>query len=261
MPVLPTVLCHGSLSVVLVTKGRFGSLSPTSGNVLLRKRQYELYDDEEACLELARNFIFGKLVNCRTVLRRYLRDHKGRGENWEVADAANSLSFQIEKLMTLDSLDQLRGIEGEGARTYYGVLDHLILESKEVFFFRGRSRRPPLDPTNAVLSFLYSLLAHDCTAALETIGLDPQVGFLHRIRAGRASLALDLMEELRPYLVDRLTISLINNRQISKGDFVIKESGATLLTDEGRKTVIDAWQTRKQQEIMHPYFEERFEIG
>ncbi len=235
--------------------------TPTKGNVLLRKRQYSLYDQENESLKLACNFVFGKINNCRAVLRRYLRDHHCRLGQQDVSEAVKKLSNQLKKVLNTKSLNELRGIEGESARTYYSVFDYLILESKDVFHFRGRSRRPPLDLTNSVLSFLYSLLAHDCASALETVGLDPQVGFLHRIRPGRVSLGLDLMEELRPYLVDRLTLSLINNRQIEAKDFLIKESGGILLTDEGRKKVIDAWQTRKQQEIMHPYFQERFAIG
>jgi CRISPR-associated protein Cas1 len=235
--------------------------TPTKGNVLLRRRQYYLSDDEEETLDLARNFVFGKLHNCRSVLRRYLRDYSDSAGGKHVGSVVTRLSIQLEKLLNVNDLDALRGIEGEGARTYYEVFNHLILESKEDFYFGGRSRRPPLDLPNAVLSFLYSLLAHDCTAALETVGLDPQVGFLHRIRPGRNSLALDLMEELRPYLVDRLTLTLINNRQINAKDFIVKESGAVLLNDEGRKKVIDAWQTRKQQLITHPYMQERIELG
>lgn len=235
--------------------------TPTKGNVLLRKRQYSLSDQENVSTEYARNFIFGKLNNCRAVLRRYLRDHRGREFAQQVEYAVNTLSDQMRRLLETDKLEALRGIEGEGARTYYGVFDFLILENRNEFYFHGRTRRPPLDRTNAVLSFLYSLLAHDCTAALETVGLDPQVGFLHRIRPGRASLALDLMEELRPYLVDRLTLSLINNRQLDKNDFIVKENGSVLLNDEGRRKVVNAWQTRKQQEIMHPYFEEKVTIG
>lgn len=235
--------------------------SPVQGNVLLRKRQYELSDDPEVACELARNFVLGKLMNSRTVLRRFLRDHRQRMGNQEIDQAVQTITTQIEKLLNVNSLDVLRGIEGEAARTYYSVFNHLVLDAKDTFFFNGRSRRPPMDRTNAVLSFLYSLLAHDCAAALETVGLDPQVGFLHRIRPGRSSLSLDLMEELRPYLVDRLTLSLINTQQIDAGDFVVKETGGVLLTDEGRKKVINAWQTRKQQEVTHPYFEEKFEVG
>lgn len=235
--------------------------SPVKGNVLLRKRQYELSDNQSASVEFARSFVLGKLLNSRAVLRRFTRDHNGsRGEK-EVARAAYSLTSQIDRLLSTDSLNSIRGIEGEAARTYYEVFNHLILHQADDFQFNGRSRRPPLDRTNAVLSFLYSLLAHECSAALETVGLDQQVGFLHRIRPGRHSLALDLMEELRPYLVDRLTLSLINMRQITGKDFVTKESGAVLLTDEGRKKVIDAWQRRKQQTLIHPYLDEKIEVG
>jgi CRISPR-associated protein Cas1 len=235
--------------------------SPVHGNVLLRKRQYELSDDLEATLELARSVVLGKLMNSRTVLRRFLRDHENRVGSHEVAGAVQTITSQIDKLFNVSSLETLRGVEGESARTYYSVFNYLVLGDRDAFRFKGRSRRPPLDRTNALLSFLYSLLAHDCAAALETVGLDPQVGFLHRIRPGRASLALDLMEELRPYLVDRLTLSLINTQQIDETDFVVKESGGVLMTDDGRKKVINAWQTRKQQEVTHPYFQERIEIG
>ncbi len=236
-------------------------ISPTKGNVLLRKRQYDISDDLSESLNFARNFVLGKQANSRTVLRRYLRDHKERKGYQKVKMATNKIGSQIERTFSADSLERLRGIEGESARTYYSVFDHLILEEKETFLFHQRSRRPPLNRTNATLSFLYSLLAHDITAALETVGLDPQVGFLHRIRPGRPSLSLDLMEELRPYLVDRLTLTLINTQRLGKGDFVIKESGAVLLNDDGRKKVIDAWQSRKQQQITHPFFDERFEVG
>lgn len=235
--------------------------SPVRGNVLLRKKQYKLSDQEEACVGFAKNFILGKVYNSRSALRRFGRDHGSRTGADEVAKAADLLATQTAKILDAESLDRLRGLEGEAARAYYGVFNYLILEDGDVFGFCGRSRRPPLDRTNAVLSFLYSLLAHDCSAALETVGLDPQVGFLHRIRPGRASLSLDLMEELRPYLVDRLTLSLINNRQIEAKDFVIQESGGVLLTDDARKKVISAWQKRKQQTITHPYFEEKMEIG
>lgn len=235
--------------------------SPVSGNVLLRKKQYEVYDQESICVDFAKHFILGKVYNSRSVLRRFSRDHGQRLGAEKVAEAADLLANQTERILVAKSLDLLRGLEGEGARIYYGVFNQLILVDDDDFVFNGRSRRPPLDRTNAVLSFLYSLLAHDCSAALETVGLDPQVGYLHRIRPGRASLSLDLMEELRPYLVDRLTLSLINNRQIDAKDFVVKESGGVLLTDDGRKKVLNAWQKRKQQTVTHPYFDEKMEIG
>jgi len=235
--------------------------TPTKGNVLLRRRQYRLADEVDETLELARNFVFGKLHNCRAVLRRYLRDYPNSEANIAVGQTAKELTLKLERVLGAGNIDELRGIEGEGSRSYYEVFDHLILEAKDVFFFHGRSRRPPLDRTNALLSFLYSMLAHDCSAALETVGLDPQVGYLHSIRPGRDSLALDLMEELRPYLVDRLALSLINTRQISLKDFEVKESRAVLLNEDGRKKVIQAWQSRKQEQIIHPYLQEKIEIG
>lgn len=234
---------------------------PVSGNVLLRREQYRVADRPEESLELAKSFIFGKIFNCKCVLQRFLRDHENRGDVMALQKGVRTLSMQLQKSSHCRSLEWLRGIEGEAARSYYGVFDHLILESKDTLRFSGRSRRPPLDPINAVLSFLYTLLSHDCAAALETVGLDPQVGFMHRERPGRPSLALDLMEELRPYLVDRLSLSLINNRQINAKDFVFKESGGVLMTDEARKELITAWQRRKQEEVMHPFLSEKIAIG
>jgi CRISPR-associated protein Cas1 len=233
----------------------------TSGNVLLRRRQYRLADDLEESLQLAKSFVFGKIHNCKCVLQRFLRDHEGKGDGQAVLNEVKFLSLQQQKVIQCRDMEILRGLEGEGARSYYRVFDNLILESKDVFQFSGRTRRPPLDPVNAVLSFLYTLLAHDCTAALETVGLDPQVGFLHRERPGRPSLALDLMEELRPYLVDRFALSLINNRQIDTKRFVTKESGGVIMKDDLRKEIIAAWQKRKQEEVMHPFLGEKIAIG
>lgn len=232
-----------------------------SGNVLLRRKQYRLADNPEESLQLAKGFIFGKLFNCKCVLQRFLRDHEGKGDTWAVQDGVKILSLQLQKAAQSRNAEILRGVEGEGARAYYGVFDNLILEAKDFFRFPGRSRRPPLDPVNALLSFLYTLLAHDCTAALEAVGLDPQVGFLHRERPGRPSLALDLMEELRPYMVDRLVVTLINNRQMDTGGFTVKESGGVIMTDETRKSIIKAWQERKQEEIAHPFLGEKIAVG
>lgn len=247
----------------LSPSGRYvGRLAPpTSGNVLLRKRQYAASDDESESLRIATNFITGKLSNSRAVLRRYLRDHTSATGGTDVNRAVVALTRQLGAVSDADSLATLRGIEGEAARTYYGVFDNLILRSKDSFAFRGRSRRPPRDRVNALLSFLYTLLTHDCVAALETVGLDPQVGFLHQVRPGRPSLGLDLVEELRPYLADRLTLSMINNRQVTEKDFILKESGGVMMTDEGRKKVIDAWQTRKQQTVTHPFLREKIAVG
>lgn len=232
-----------------------------NGNVLLRRKQYRTADNEAEKLELARHFILGKVYNCRCVLQRFLRDHTGSDPNGIVALRVNSLSHILNRIEQAETIEAVRSIEGEAARGYYGVFNQLILEQKESFMFNGRNRRPPLDRINALLSFLYTLLAHECAAALETVGLDPQVGFLHKERPGRASLALDLMEEFRPYLVDRLALSLVNNRQIDGAGFVVKESGGVVMNDEVRKEVITAWQKRKQDEITHPFLEEKIPIG
>lgn len=235
--------------------------SSTRGNVLLRKSQYALSDVEFECLKIARNFVIGKLHNSRAVLQRFRRDHGQADEGDAVKKAINFLSELLYQCFSVETLGELRGIEGAGAREYYAVFDKMILQNKSFFEFKGRSRRPPLDPVNAVLSFLYTLLSHECAAAADSVGLDPQVGFLHRLRSGRDSLALDLSEELRSYLVDRVTLSLINNGQLSERDFMKKETGAVLLNDEGRRKVIEAWQTRKQQEVLHPYLEEKIQVG
>ena len=237
-------------------------LTPANkGNVLLRKRQYEMHDNSEETLAISRNLVLGKLANSRTVLRRFTRDYGTDPGVPDVEIAVRQLSVLIDQAREIRSIDTLRGIEGDGARRYYAVFDHLIRGRKPAFSFTKRSRRPPLDRVNALLSFLYSMLAHDCTSALETVGLDSQVGFLHRLRPGRASLALDIMEELRPYLVDRMAISLINNNQVDVKDFVEKETGAVLLKDDSRKKVLDAWQSRKQQTVQHAYLQEKIEVG
>ncbi|MEN1760935.1 MULTISPECIES: type I-C CRISPR-associated endonuclease Cas1c [Anoxynatronum] len=231
------------------------------GNVLLRKRQYEMHDSEDDSVAISKSVIVGKLTNARAVLNRFTRDYKSDPGVPSVESTANHLKLLMPKVLNATSLDELRGIEGDGARQYFSVFRHLILQQKQDFSFEGRSRRPPMDRVNALLSFLYSMLTHDCASALETVGLDSQVGFLHRLRPGRASLALDIMEELRPYMADRLALSLINNRLVSPKDFIEKETGAFLLKEDSRKTVIDAWQKRKQQQVHHPYMQEKVEIG
>lgn len=231
------------------------------GNVLLRKRQYQMHDDPGETLVISRSVVLGKLANSRTVLRRFIRDYRSDPAVPKVEMAIKQLSTLIDQAREVSSIDTLRGIEGDGARRYYAVFDHLIRAQKPAFSFTKRSRRPPLDRMNALLSFLYSMLAHDCTSALETVGLDSQVGFLHRLRPGRAGLALDIMEELRPYLVDRMAISLVNNNQVTSKDFIEKETGAVLLRDDSRKKVLDAWQSRKQESVQHPYLQEKIEVG
>ncbi|MZP30793.1 type I-C CRISPR-associated endonuclease Cas1 [Heliobacterium undosum] len=232
-----------------------------SGNVLLRRKQYRMADDEDASLAIAGHMVTGKIANARTVLQRGLRDHEGRIRGEVVQKAVNSLAGILREIPGAGSLNRLRGMEGDAAKIYFEAIDELILEQKETFYMRGRSRRPPLDCFNALLSFLYTLLAHDVEAALETVGLDPSVGFLHRDRPGRASLALDVMEELRPYLAERMALSLINRRQVDSKSFYQKENGAVYMDAEARKTVLTAWQKRKAEEITHPFLGEKVPIG
>jgi len=234
---------------------------PVSGNVLLRREQYRRADDMNASAEMARAVLTGKLANCRTVLGRALRDHSDKLNVDEVREASQRINSSLQRLQSDLPLNVLRGFEGEAAHTYFSVFDHLITSQKEDFIFRERNRRPPLDNVNCLLSFLYTLVLHDVRSALESVGLDPAVGFLHRDRPGRTGLALDMMEEFRPFLADRLTLSLINLNQIQTKGFKKMESGAVLMDDETRKAVLVAYQKRKQDEIIHPFLEEKVPIG
>lgn len=233
----------------------------SGGNVLLRRTQYRVADDPLASCRMARGMILGKVYNCRWSVSRTLRDHGLRVDGSCLQAVCDSLRESVGKIAAADSLERLRGLEGDAAVDYFSVLDHMILGDKETFRFHGRSRRPPLDPVNALLSFAYSLLTNDCAAALEAAGLDAFVGFLHRDRPGRVSLALDLMEELRPCCADRFVLTLINNRVVGAKDFQTSESGAVLMTDEGRRRVIKAWQERKREAITHPYLKEKMPWG
>jgi CRISPR-associated protein Cas1 len=243
--------------------GRFMArvTGPQKGNIFLRKKQYACSNDTAESTQIAKNMLSGKFANCRQVLLRGLRDHPGRINIEKVQSAANLLKQSYDSLIEADNLDDLRGIEGIAAQRYFQALDNLIFEDKTNFFMKTRNRRPPLDCFNTLLSFLYALLYADATAALEGVGLDAAAGFLHRDRPGRNSLALDIMEELRPYLADRLALTLVNRRQISAEDFETRENGAVLLHDKGRKQVLAAWQKRKMEEIRHPYIDEKIEIG
>ena len=234
---------------------------PVSGNVLLRREQYRRADDMTISAEMARAVLTGKLANCRTVLQRALRDHSDKLDKDQVSQASKQISGSLKRLQEDMPLNSLRGIEGDAAHVYFNVFDHLITSQKEDFFFQDRNRRPPLDNVNCLLSFLYTLVMHDVRSALESVGLDPAVGFLHRDRPGRPGLALDLMEEFRPFIADRLTLSLINLSQVQKKGFKKSESGAVLMDDETRKSVLVAYQKRKQDEIMHPFIEEKVTIG
>ncbi|MDD6572142.1 MAG: type I-C CRISPR-associated endonuclease Cas1c, partial [Thermoflexaceae bacterium] len=231
------------------------------GNVLLRKQQYRISDNESASCVIARNFILGKVFNCRWSVDRTLRDHEMRIDSEQCRKAIYVLSGALEKIKIEDNLDTLRGLEGESATIYFSVFDEMILNQKEDFYFHGRNKRPPLDNVNAMLSFGYSLLANDCANALEGVGIDSFVGFMHRDRPGRKSLALDLMEELRPVLVDRFVLTLINNKQIKAEHFKMSNSGAVEFTDDGKKKFLSAWQNHKKEEIVHPYLKEKISWG
>jgi CRISPR-associated protein Cas1 len=247
----------------LTEHGRFLARvdGPVSGNVLLRRRQYRVADEESGSASIARAVVLAKVANCRTVLLRAARE-RADDEGKQAMDAAVlRLRRILEEIGKCDTVDRIRGHEGDAARIYFDVFDHLVLTGKGEFFFRGRSRRPPLDNMNALLSFLYTLLTHDVVGALEAVGLDPAVGYLHKERPGRPSLALDLVEELRPVLADRLALTMVNREQIRPEGFRRLENGAVVMDDDTRKQVLVAWQKRKQEEIVHPYLEERIPFG
>lgn len=263
-PALMGECAKRGISLCFMTKnGRF--LARVSGeergNVLLRKQQFRVSDDPALSCRIARNMIFGKIYNCRWQIERTVRDHALRVEAEKLKSVSRQLAGQVEQISCCADLDSLRGLEGEASARYFSVLDQLILNQREDFSFDGRSRRPPADPVNAMLSFLYTLLAHDCAAALESVGLDPYAGFMHRDRPGRQSLALDLMEELRPIAADRLMLTLVNTRMIQDRHFSRQAGGAVLMNEEGRKTLLTAWQSRKKEEITHPYLKEKIAWG
>jgi CRISPR-associated protein Cas1 len=229
----------------------------TSGNVLLRLSQYHKSQDKEYALNISRNIVAAKIQNYRNILMRFNRDNPAN--NIELA--IQTLDRCKHKSLKALSADVLRGIEGDAANSYFAVFPKMILQQRTDFPFGGRSRRPPRDALNAMLSFAYTLLANDYTAALESVGLDPQIGFFHTVRPGRASLSLDLMEELRAYLGDRFVLTLINRKQISMSDFKQQTEDSIILNDNGRKTFLQAWQSRKKEEVMHPFINEKIPIG
>jgi len=247
----------------LTENGRFLARvqGPVSGNVLLRREQYRKADDPAFSAEAAKSFVTGKLINMRAVLNRFLRDHADKPDADRVEQASKLIGSSIRRLQNETTLDVIRGIEGDSSHVYFSVFDHLITSRKEDFTFQERNRRPPMDRVNCMLSFLYTLVMHDIRSALETSGLDPAVGFLHRDRPGRYGLALDMMEEFRPFIADRLTLSLINLSQVRKQGFDTKENGAVLMDEETRKTVLVAYQKRKQDELEHPFLKMKVTVG
>ena len=231
------------------------------GNVILREQQYRSFLDEKKSLEVAKNCITGKIYNARWVLERATRDHSMQVDVEKLKAASENLKNSLSLVRDCQSTEQLRGFEGEAAKVYFGVFDELILQQKKDFSFHGRSRRPPMDNVNALLSFVYTLLTNMVTSALETVGLDPYVGCLHTERPGRVSLALDLVEELRPVLADRFVVSLINKRMVTGKGFKAKENGAVLMDDETRKILLTEWQNKKKETLMHPFLNEKVEWG
>lgn len=263
-PFLLGACAERDISVSFLSEyGRFLAAvrGPVSGNVLLRRRQYRMADDLEATRAIAINVVSGKLANCRVVMNRTVRDHSSKVDVTALRAGTSAIDRILDKVPVAASADEVRGYEGFAGAEYFAVFNHLIVDQKEGFVFRERSRRPPLDEVNALLSFLYTLLAHDVRSALETVGLDPSVGFLHRDRPGRPGLALDLMEEFRPVIADRLVLSLINRRQVSPKGFTRTAGGAVTMDADTRKTVLAEYQKRKQEEVYHPYIEESVQIG
>ncbi|MCD4780001.1 MAG: type I-C CRISPR-associated endonuclease Cas1c [Candidatus Omnitrophica bacterium] len=263
-PYLLGFCSENNVSVSFLTEyGRFLARvsGPVSGNVLLRRQQYRLADQKDQTVKIAKWVVFGKLTNSRIVINRSIRDHAQGEAKEQLRKISNRIKQSVDKLGRENNLDVIRGVEGEAAKDYFSIFSQMIVSQKEDFIFNARSRRPPLDNVNALLSFIYMLLMHDVRSALETVGLDPAVGFLHRDRPGRYGLALDLMEEFRPFFADRLVLSLINLKQVNKKGFKQSESGSVLMDDDTRKQVLVSYQTRKQDELLHPFLEEKVTIG
>lgn len=254
---------HGVGISFLTEHGRFLArvTGPVSGNVLLRRQQYRTADDPAPSLSIVRSVVTAKIANCRVVLLRGARESPDSQREAALREAGNRLSWIGLDASRAASVDEARGHEGLAGQVYFSAFDSMVSGDRESFWFKGRSRRPPLDRVNAMLSFAYALLRHDVESALESVGLDPAVGFLHTDRPGRPALALDLMEELRSALADRLVLTLINRRQMQASDFTEQDGGGVVMEEAARKTLIAAWQMRKQDEIEHPFLKERIPLG
>ena len=263
-PALMGVSSERGLTISFMTEhGRFRArvVSATSGNVLLRREQYRWADRPESCLGIARSIVAAKIQNCRMLLLRSAREIDVSEKSDPLRSAADRLACSLDTLAKVDTMDSVRGCEGDAARAYFEAFNHMIRQQVESFQMAGRTRRPPLDRVNALLSFLYSVLTHDVTSALESVGLDPAVGFLHVDRPGRASLALDLVEEFRPLIADRLVLALVNLRQVSADGFETQEGGAVLMDAPTRKAVLSALTARKREEVTHPLLGEKVTVG
>lgn len=262
-PALMAACAEAGVSIsFLSTYGKLQArvLGFTSGNVLLRRQQYRMSDSQEDSLRIARSFVLGKIANCRSVLMRSARDVSDESKVSNLRHAVDQLKHRLQSASTAGDMDTLRGIEGESAAIYFGVFNDMLIGAPEIRI-EGRTRRPPKDPVNAMLSFMYVILCHDIRSACESVGLDSQVGFLHRDRPGRPSLALDLMEEFRPILVDRFVITLINRRQVLMKDFEIQPSGGITIKDTTRKTMLKTWQEKKLESMRHEFCNESVSLG
>lgn len=263
-PFLLGYCAEKGVAVTFLTQyGRFlcSVQGPVRGNILLRRTQYRMADDRDQTAALARTFVIGKIGNARVALSRVVRDHPEKVNVEKLKAAQRILAGCVKRLRREDDQDRIRGIEGEAAKVYFDVFNQAITSTEEEFRFNGRNRRPPLDRINCLLSFFYTLLTHDIRSALEAVGLDPAAGFLHKDRPGRPSLALDMLEEFRVFMADRLTLTVINRGQIKAKDFEISESGAVMLKDDARKEMLVAYQNRKSEEILHPFLQEKMPIG
>ena len=263
-PALMGACAERNISLCYMTpQGEFLArvIGKTKGNVLLREQQYASSKNDEISLGIARSCIIGKVYNARWILERAVRDHSLQIDVDKVKNASNKLKNSLEYIQNCQSKEQLRGYEGEAAAVYFGVFNELILQQKKEFIFGERNRRPPLNNVNALLSFVYTLLTNSITSALESVGLDPYVGYLHTERPGRASLSLDLIEELRAVLADRFVLSLINKKMVNGKSFVRKENGAVLMNDEARRKILTEWQNKKKETLTHPYLQEKIEWG
>lgn len=263
-PSLMGACAERNVSLCYVTpQGKFLArvTGKTRGNVLLREQQYNSCRDEKLGLEIAKNCITGKVYNARWILERALRDHGMQIDSERVKNASMQLKNSLQLIQNAESKNQLRGYEGEAASIYFGVFDELILQQKKDFCFQGRNKRPPMDNVNAMLSFVYTLLTNQITSALEIVGLDPYVGYLHTERPGRASLSLDLIEEFRAVYADRFVLSLINKKIVNKKNFTRKENGAVLMDDDLRRKLLTEWQNKKKEIITHPFLKEKVEWG
>jgi CRISP-associated protein Cas1 len=254
----------GKSLVFLDSNGRFKARieGATAGNILLRQTQHRLCLDNNMMLEFARSIVAGKLKNSRQIVLRGARESAANDEQATLSRIADNLGASLRALVSASDLDTIRGVEGEAARGYFGALNLMVRNDyRQDFQMDGRSKRPPRDRMNALISFLYSMLTNDCRSAVESVGLDPQLGFLHAVRPGRAALALDLVEEFRACIADRLALTLINRNQIKATDFDLREGGAVQLAAEARRTVVVAYQERKQEEITHVLTEQKMPLG